>query len=336
MGQGYGALATTASPRLVFAGTAPFAVPILQGLFDAGYAVVGAVTQPDRPGGRGQSLQPPAVKLRALDLQIPVHQPLTLKNAAARQLFAELAPDLIVVVAYGKLLPPWLLALPKYGVINLHGSLLPRYRGAAPIQWAMANGESETGVCVMQLDEGLDTGPVYACEKTPIDPEETVQQLSDRLAALGNDLTKRAVAAILAGTFSPTPQDHSRATLAPILTKQNGVIGWTLPARTIYNRMRAFQPWPGSKTEFRGVICKVLKARVVGTAPEGSQPGTLVPGQRSLAVACGDGVLLEILEIQLPNKKPQTGLDFINGMRPLPGERFASPKIPPSRVPHSG
>jgi methionyl-tRNA formyltransferase len=291
-------------------------------LFDEGYTIAAVVTQPDRPGGRGQTLQPPPVKTKALDLHLTVHQPATLKNDDARRLFTELAPDLLVVVAYGKLLPGWLLQLPRYGAINLHGSLLPGYRGAAPIQWAMANGEVETGVCVMRLDEGLDTGPVYACEKTPIGPDETVQQLSERLAALGNDLMKRTVAGILAEKIEPVAQDHDRATLAPILTKQDGVIDWNLPARTIYNRMRAFHPWPGSKTEFRGVVCKMLNARVAGEVPEECRPGTVVVGQRSLGVACGDGVLLEILEIQLPNKKPQSGSDFINGLRPAPGERF--------------
>jgi methionyl-tRNA formyltransferase len=291
-------------------------------LFDGGYTITAVVTQPDRPGGRGQTLQPPAVKTKAIELSLPVHQPATLKNEDARRLFTDLAPDLLVVVAYGKLLPGWILELPQFGCINLHGSLLPRYRGAAPIQWAMANGEVETGVCVMRLDEGLDTGPVYACEKTPIDPDETVQQLSERLAMLGDDLMKRTVASILAGTLEPVPQDHARATLAPILTKQDGMIDWNLPARTIYNRMRAFQPWPGSKTEFRAAICKVLKARVDGAAPEGSEPGTIVLGQRSLGVVCGDGALLEVLEIQLPNKKPQSGQDFINGLRVVAGERF--------------
>jgi methionyl-tRNA formyltransferase len=266
------------------------------------------------------------VKTKALDLQLPVHQPTTLKNDEARRLFAELAPDLLVVVAYGKLLPGWLLQLPEFGAINLHGSLLPRYRGAAPIQWAMANGEVETGVCVMRLDEGLDTGPVYACEKTAIDPDESVQQLSERLALLGNDLMRRIVARILARDIEPTPQDHARATLAPILTKQDGVIDWTLPAGTIYNRMRAFQPWPGSKTEFRGVVSKILKAGVRGVAPQDLETGTIVVESRSLAVVCGDRMLLEILEIQLPNKKPQSGADFINGMRITTGERFSSPQ----------
>ncbi len=309
----------------MFAGTASFAVPILQGLVDEGYAVISVVTQPDRPVGRGQVLHAPPVKTRALELNLVVHQPPTLKSDDARRLFTEMAPDLLVVVAYGKLLPAWLLALPRFGAINLHGSLLPRYRGAAPIQWAMANGEHETGVCVMRLDEGLDTGPVYACEKTPIDPDETVQQLSERLAVLGNSLMKRTVARILAGAIEPRAQDPSRATVAPILSKQDGVIDWNLAARAIYNRTRAFYPWPGSRTEFRGVPCKILKARVAGPAPKDSQPGTIVPGHRTLSVACGDGILLELLEVQLPNKKAQTGWDFANGFRVVSGERFLAP-----------
>jgi methionyl-tRNA formyltransferase len=329
MGEGLGSgrrgvVVTTAAPRrLVFAGTAPFAVPILQGLVDAGYSISGVVTQPDRPGGRGQTLQAPAVKLKALELQLSVHQPTTLKNDEARNLFAALSPDLLVVVAYGKLLPAWLLALPKHGAINLHGSLLPRYRGAAPIQWAMANGEAETGVCVMQLDAGLDTGPVFACEKTPIDPDETVQQLSERLSLLGNALTKRVVADIFGGTARAATQAHAQATLAPILTKEDGIVDWSRPARSIYNRMRAFHPWPGCKTEFRGLVCKILKARVGEAAPEAGTPGSLVLGHRSLSVICGDGILLELLELQPPNKKPQSGADFINGLRIVPGEKFS-------------
>lgn len=293
-------------------------------MFDAGHTVIAVITQPDRPGGRGQTLQPPPVKTKALALGIPVFQPPTLKNDEARLLFTGLAPDLLVVVAYGKLLPGWLLELPRHGAINLHGSLLPRYRGAAPIQWAMANGEPETGVCVMRLDAGLDTGPVYACEKTPIDTEESVQQLSERLASLGDELMRRTVAGILEGSVEPTAQDHAQATLAPILTKQDGIIDWTLPARTIYNRIRAFHPWPGSKTDFRGAVCKVLKARVGKQAPEGMDPGTIVLEPRSIAVACGDGALLELLEVQFPNKKPQSGQDFINGLRVVSGERFQS------------
>ena len=274
-------------------------------------------------------MQPPPVKAKALELGLPVHQPSTLRNEEARKLFETLAPDLLVVVAYGKLLPPWLLDLPRYGAVNLHGSLLPRYRGAAPIQWAMANGERETGVCTMRLDEGLDTGPVYACEKTPIDDEETVQQLSLRLAELGCSLMTRSVAGIITGTLLPVPQDHARATFAPILTKGDGNLDWSLSARQIHNRIRAFNPWPGTRAVFRGGVCRILRARVKGSAPEVAPAGTLVFGggaERFLGVICGDGSLLELLEIQMPNRKPQSGIDFMNGLRVSPGEKLGHPE----------
>ena len=317
------------SVRLVFAGTSSFAVPILRTIVDEGYVVTGVVTQPDRPAGRGQTLQPPPVKTKALELGLPVYQPVTLRNDEARSLFATLAPELLVVVAYGKLLPAWLLSLPRFGAVNLHGSLLPRYRGAAPIQWAIANGDSETGVCTMQLDEGLDTGPVYACEKTPIDPDENVEQLSARLADLGCGLMKRTLAGLVAGTLRPTPQDHARATLAPILKKEDGNIDWRLQARTIHNRVRAFNPWPGTRTQFRDQVCRILKTRLKDGVPaSGGIPGTLITGvkaEKFLAVVCGDGAWLELLEVQLPNRKPQTGIDFVNGLRVAAGEILGHP-----------
>jgi len=320
---------TTTATRIVFAGTSSFAVPILQTLVDASYLIPGVVTQPDKPAGRGQIMHPPPVKVRALELRLPVHQPVTLKNEEARRLFESLAPDLLVVVAYGKLLPAWLLELPRYGAVNLHASLLPRYRGAAPIQWAMANGESETGVCAMKLDEGLDTGPVYDCEKTPIEADESVQQLSERLAQLGCALIRRTVEGLERGTLEPVPQDSAQATLAPILTKQDGNIDWSLPARALYNRTRAFSPWPGSRTVFREMICRVLKARVREDETSATLPGTLVVGgggKRFLAVTCGGGTLLELLEVQVPNRKPQTGLDLVNGFRIASGEILHHPE----------
>ena len=320
---------TTTATRIVFAGTSSFAVPILQTLVDASYLIPGVVTQPDKPAGRGQIMHPPPVKVRALELRLPVHQPVTLKNEEARRLFESLAPDLLVVVAYGKLLPAWLLELPRYGAVNLHASLLPRYRGAAPIQWAMANGEPETGVCAMKLDEGLDTGPVYDCEKTPIEADESVQQLSERLAQLGCALIRRTVEGLERGTLEPVPQDPAQATLAPILTKQDGNIDWSLPARALYNRTRAFSPWPGSRTVFREMICRVLKARVREGETSATSPGTLVVGgggKRFLAVTCGGGTLLELLEVQVPNRKPQTGLDLVNGFRIASGEILHHPE----------
>jgi methionyl-tRNA formyltransferase len=250
-----GAIAAPSAVRLVFAGTSSFAVPILQTLADAGYSIPGVVTQPDQPAGRGQVLQSPPVKIKALELGLQVYQPLTLKNEEARRLFETLAPELLVVVAYGKLLPAWLLDLPRYDAVNLHASLLPKYRGAAPIQWAIANGEVETGVCTMSMDQGLDTGPVYTCEKTPIHPDETVQELSARLASLGCHLMPRTLTGILDGTLQPKPQDSDHATFAPVLTKQDGILDWNLSALAIHNRIRAFNPGPGTRPVFRQTVC---------------------------------------------------------------------------------
>jgi methionyl-tRNA formyltransferase len=313
--------------KVVFAGTAPFAVPALEGLCAAGYAVTAVFTQPDRPKGRGLALAAPPVKLKAVELGLPVHQPPSLKTEESRALFEALCPDAFVVVAYGRILPPWLVALPRLGALNLHGSLLPRFRGAAPIQWAMANGDTETGVCLMKIDNGLDTGPVYACESTPIDPDESVNALTGRLARIGRGLLLRALPGIAGGELVPSPQDDAGATMAPILTKEHGLVDWSLPARTIHNRVRAFQPWPGARTEFRDAPLRILRTQVGGRAAEGSAPGQIVTA-RPLTVACGDGCSLELLEVQLPNRKPQRASDFANGARLQPGEKLKSKECP--------
>jgi methionyl-tRNA formyltransferase len=314
--------------RLVYMGTAEFAVPTLHRLVSEGYTIAAVVTQPDKPSGRGQLMHASPVKRNAHELQLNVHQPATLKDDSARVFFEELQPDCIIVVAYGKLLPPWLIRLPRVGVVNLHGSLLPKYRGAAPIQWAVANGETETGVCTMQIDEGLDTGPVYLCEKTAVQAEETIPQLSERLAGLGAELTVRTLSGIVSGSLHGTPQDHSRASLAPILRKEDGYVDWRWPAETIHNRVRAFNPWPGTVTQFRGSICRILKSKVGRLLEFGKPPGSIIASRASSApkglvtVACGDGVGLELIEVQLPGKKPVSGSDFANGMRIQPGDCF--------------
>jgi len=310
------------SVRVVYMGTADFAVPTLHRLVSEGNSVVAVVTQPDKPSGRGQSMHAPPVKRTALDLHLNVYQPSTLKDSSARDLFEKLQPDCIIVVAYGKLLPPWLIQLPRLGVMNLHGSLLPKYRGAAPIQWALANGELETGVCTMQIDEGLDTGPVYLCEKTAILADETVQQLSERLAIVGGDLVIRTLSGIVSGSLKAEPQDHSRASLAPILRKEDGYIDWNRPAQFIHNRIRAFNPWPGTVTHFRGGVCRILKSRV-GHLVEGARPpGSIIAAKGQLAAVCGDGIRLELIEVQLPGRKPVSGGDFANGMRIQAGDSF--------------
>ncbi len=242
-------------------GSATFALPSLNALFEKGYAITGVITQPDKPSGRGQTLQAPPVKKRAFDLHLPVFQPKSLKSDETQSLIQALDLDMIIVVAYGKILPPWLLQFPRYGCINLHGSILPKYRGAAPVHWAIANGEKTTGVCTMLLEEGLDTGPVFLCEETNIGPDETAPQLYDRLAELGAGVLIETVNGVVSGMLKPKPQDDSLATFAPILKKENGFIDWSMPAIEIHNRVRAFNPWPGTVTRFRRRICKILKTR---------------------------------------------------------------------------
>jgi methionyl-tRNA formyltransferase len=304
-------------------GTSIFAVPTLVRLFEEGFTITGVVTQPDKPGGRGQLLQESPVKKKARDLHLSVYQPITVKDEPARALFRALEPEMIVVVAYGKILPTWLLDMPRFGAVNLHGSLLPRYRGAAPIHWAIANGETETGVCTMQVDAGLDTGPVYLCEKTSIDPSETVPQLSDRLAKMGADLMSRTIKGIVKGTVQPQPQDNGLATHAPILKKFHGIIDWRDPAVAIHNRVRAFNPWPGTVTRFRDTTCKILKTRVaVSRETSPAIPGRIAIENRILYASCGDGTWIEVLEIQPENRKLVSGADFANGVRIQPGEKF--------------
>jgi methionyl-tRNA formyltransferase len=315
--------------KLAFMGSATFALPSLNALFEKGYPITGVITQPDKPSGRGQSLQSPPVKKRAFDLHLPVFQPKSLKSDETQSLIPALEPDMIIVVAYGKILPGWLLQFPRYGCINLHGSILPKYRGAAPVHWAIANGEETTGVCTMLLDEGLDTGPVYLCEETNIGPDETAPQLYDRLGELGAGVLIETVNGIVNGTLQPKPQDDSLATLAPILKKEHGFIDWSMPAIEIHNRVRAFNPWPGTVTKFRGTRCKILKTvaavcdrRQTGAHRAPLQSGSIVFSKNSLAVVCGDGTLLEILLIQPENRKPVSGADFANGARIQADEKF--------------
>ena len=313
-------------------GSAAFALPTLERLFEKGHSISGVITQPDKPAGRGQMMQGPPVKKIAFDLHLPVYQPKSIKDDEARALFDALAPEMIIVVAYGKILPPWLIRFAPHGAVNLHGSLLPKYRGAAPVHWAVANGETETGVCSMKIDEGLDTGPIFACEKTPIGSDESVQQVYDRLAAMGAGLIERTVQGIVDGTLQARPQDDSLATAAPMLKKEHGYMDWLMPALSIHNRVRAFNPWPGTVTKFRGGLCKILRTRVVdahaaltsGVSQRERNPGVLVASKQSLAVVCGDSSMLEILSIQPENRKAVSGADFANGARIRAGEKFES------------
>jgi methionyl-tRNA formyltransferase len=235
---------------------------------------------------------------------------------------------MIVVVAYGKILPPWLLQSPRFGCINVHGSILPEYRGAAPVHWAVANGEKATGVCTMLLDEGLDTGPVYLCEQTDIGPDETVTQLYDRLAELGAKVLIETLQGVVHGALKPVPQNNSAATFAPILKKEDGFIDWNMPAEKIHNRVRAFNPWRGTVAKFRGRVCKILRTTVAADIAGGHRPalkpGSIELSKTSLAVVCSEGTFLEILSIQPEGRKAVSGTDFANGARIQPGEKFES------------
>jgi methionyl-tRNA formyltransferase len=308
---------------LVFCGTPRFAVPILEALVRDGFRVRLVVTQPDRPSGRGQELAASPVKQAALALGLPVAQPEKIKsNPDFRRQLEAVAPRAIVVVGYGRLIPPWMLELPPLGNINLHASLLPKYRGAAPIQWAIARGETVTGNTTMRIDQGLDTGDILLQEEIAIAPEDTAVTLAPRMAEAGAPLMVETLRELDAGHIQPTPQDDSRATLAPILTREDGRIDFRRDAREIYNRLRGFQPWPGAFTSFRGknlVIHAAAPAarRDIAPAELRNQDGPLFAG-------CGSGTALQILELQLEGKKRMAAADFVRGYRVQAGEKLGA------------
>ncbi len=306
------------SLNLIFCGTPGFAVPALEKLVDAGFAVRLVVTQPDRPRGRGMELAPSPVKQRAIELGLPVTQPEKIKNNDEfRAQLAALQPDAIIVVGYGRSLPQWMIDLPRLGNINLHASLLPKYRGAAPIQWAIANGESTTGVTTMLIDAGLDTGDVLLQKDVPILPEDTSETLAPRLATIGANLMVETLQALQAGTVHPRPQDHTKATLAPILKKEDGRIDFHRSAQEICNRLRGFQPWPGAFTNFRKRNLHVWSAR---PADYRLAEGALGIEGDQLIVGCGGSKSLELLEVQPEGKRRMTARDFVHGYRPHSGE----------------
>jgi methionyl-tRNA formyltransferase len=308
--------------KLIFCGTPQFAVPSLEKLAAAGFDLRLVVTQPDRPQGRGMELTASPVKQSALKLGFPVVQPDKIrKNEEFQKQLREINPDAIVVVGYGRIIPPWMLELPRFGNINVHGSLLPKYRGAAPIQWAIASGETVTGITTMRLDEGLDTGGILLQREMPILSGDTAVTLAPRLAALGADLLLDTLHGIEQGTVVPVPQDHSRATLAPILKKEDGLIDFSRSATEIHNRLRGFQPWPGAYTSFRGKNLKIVAGQAAGNAGPLS-PGELrVAGDRLLA-GCGSGTALELMQVQLEGKRAMAAREFVNGYGPKAGEKL--------------
>jgi methionyl-tRNA formyltransferase len=303
--------------RLVFCGTPQFAVPTLQALLAAGHDLALVVTQPDRPVGRTRQLTAPPVKEIALAAGLAVTQPEKIRNNADFRTHLEgIAPDAIVVVAYGRIIPRWMLDLPKLGCVNLHGSLLPKYRGAAPIQWAVAMGETVTGNTTMLLEEGLDTGPILLQQTIPIGPEQTAADLFGALAAAGAPLVVETLAGLADGTILPRAQDHSLATLAPILDREDGRMNFVARTATeLKNRWRGFQPWPGAFTSLEGKKFIVHRMEVVEPSRLGGEAG---PGQvhvegNRLFVACAGNTWIELIEIQIEGKKRMTAAEFLRG-----------------------
>lgn len=304
--------------RIVFMGTPDFAVPSLKGLIGAGHEIVGVYTQPDKPKNRGMKLTQSPVKEAALAEGIPVYQPQTLREDGVLETLTGLAPELIVVAAYGKLLPKAVLDLPRYGCINVHSSLLPKYRGAAPINWAVINGERETGVTIMYMAQALDAGDIISQEATPIDPDETVETLHDRLAEIGGRLLVRTIEEIAAGTAKRIPQVEAEHTYAPMLDRALCPLDFQKSAKALHDQIRGLTPWPATTAKVGGVSFKVYASALTGETT-GKEPGALVSAdKRGIKVACGDGQVLTITEVQAPGKKRMSAADYLRG-HPLNG-----------------
>lgn len=299
--------------RIVFMGTPEFAVPSLRALVEAGHDIAGVFTQPDKPKNRGMKLQPTPVKEYALTQGLPVFQPAKLRDGQALGILKELSPELIVVAAYGRILPADILKLPPRGCINVHSSLLPKYRGAAPINWAILNGEEETGVTIMYMAEGLDTGDIIASEATPISLEENARQLHDRLALMGAGLVTRVAADLERGEVSARAQDDALSCCAPMLSRELSPIDWSKPARRVHDQVRGLYPWPSATAEVDGVRCKILRTALTGETT-GKAPGAFVQADKhGMKVACGGGEVLEILELQPDGKKRMPAAAFLLG-----------------------
>jgi methionyl-tRNA formyltransferase len=322
--------------RIVFCGTPAFALPALRHLIaQPDFLVEGVVTQPDRARGRGQSLASSPVKEAALEAGIGVYQPEKIRSESAHDYFRRAAPDAVVIIAYGQIIPASLIAIPRLGWINLHASLLPKYRGAAPIHWAIASGETRTGLTTMQINAGLDTGPMLMKHEVKIEPDETSPELAARLAEAGAPLVAETLRGLERAELKPIEQDNSQATFAPPLKKEDGQIDWSLPAQKIYDRIRGLQPWPGAFTSFRGQKCAIWgkpakthadssHADIVGNParPAPLDAGTLIVNGSELLVACGNETALQVESVQIEGRKRVTVRDFANGARLSPGERF--------------
>lgn len=316
--------------RIVFCGTPAFAVPALQRLIaEPDFTLEAVVTQPDRPRGRGQQVASSPVKDTALAAGLYVYQPEKIKSDSAYDFFKRIAPDAVVIIAYGQIIPPRLIKIPRLGWINLHASLLPKYRGAAPVNWAIVNGETRTGLTTMQIDPGLDTGPILVQQPLEIGAEETAPELTRRMAAASAPLVAETLRKLDRGEITPIPQDHSQATLAPLLKKEDGCIRWSLAAPRIYDRIRGLDPWPGAFTTFRGQLCHLwgrpAVAAAIAEAPVApGSPGTLFSAAGELYVVCGEDTCLRVEGVQLEARKRVTAQDFAHGARLQPGEQFGS------------
>lgn len=307
--------------KLIYMGTPQFAVPPLRALRDAGHDIAAVVTRTDKPAGRGKALTAPPVKTAAQELGLTVHQPRRVREAGFIDVLRRTAPEAIVVAAYGQILPREILTLPKFGCINIHASLLPAGRGAAPINWSLINGDREAGITIMEMDEGMDTGAILLQDSLPIDPGDTAGSLTEKMSLLGAELIVRALPQIAEGTLAPRRQEESKATLAPLLRKEDGLIDWSLPAERIHNRVRGLSPWPGAFGFIDGKMIKILRSEAIeGTA----EPGRVVePGKDALAVGAGKG-LLRIIMLQPEGKKPLTAAEFLRGQRGIVGKKFSS------------
>src|SRR5579883_2221671 len=311
--------------RIIFCGTPEFAVPSLRALLaNSEFTIEAVVTQPDRPRGRGQRLSPPAVKEVAAETGLRIYQPESMKSDEARNFIAEIRPDAAVIIAYGQIIPRRLLEIPRLGWMNLHASLLPKYRGAAPIAWAVIHGETRTGVTTMQLDPGLDTGPILMQREIEIGADETTPELAKRMSEIGAPLVIETLAKLDRGEITPVTQDAAQASYAPILKKENGRIDWSQTASEIYNGIRGLAPWPGAYTTFRGRLCHIWGKPHSAPAAGPHETGSLVIADAAVQVICGGGTRLQLDAVQLEGRKRVTAREFANGARLGDGERFGA------------
>ena len=310
--------------RIVFCGTPEFAVPSLRRLAaEPGISVEAVLTQPDRPRGRGQLVSASPVKEAALAANLHIYQPETIKSDSAQEFLKRVAPDAVVIIAYGQIIPGRLLTIPRLGWINLHASLLPRYRGAAPIHWAIANGETTTGLTTMQIDAGMDTGPILLQHDLEIGADETSPELAARMSQIGAGLIEESLWQFDRGEISPQSQDREKASAAPILKKEDGRIDWTRVAEQIYNRMRGFAPWPGAYSTFRGQSCQLWgRPEKIAVPKESVAPGEIVSSGKDVFVVCGEATRLRLEFVQLEGRKRISAGEFGNGARFVAGERF--------------